>query len=98
MLMLTLNIILAYPTVMFGLLGDRTVIKCRSNKPVYWLFRGKRIQNSRLHIKDSRILVLENMQLNDAGIYTCQALDEGWLKHVPHHVTLKVLGNLRISS
>jgi len=98
MLILTLNIILAHPTVMFGLLGDRIVIKSRTSKPVYWLFRGKRIKNSILQIKDSRILVLENMQLKDAGIYTCQVLDEGGLKHVPQHVTLKVLGKLRTSS
>jgi len=97
-LILTLNIILAYPTDNVVLLGHRTVIKCKSNKPVYWLFKGKRIQNSRLQIKDSRILVLENLQLKDAGIYTCKTLNERWLNHLLHHVTLKVLGKLRTSS
>lgn len=55
--------------------GDNCVFKCLQGGPVSWTFNGKKMPLNVQYLYNSKLLILENIQQNNAGNYICHELN-----------------------
>lgn len=80
-----------YPRVNKVQKGNVAIFNCYNNGPTLWKFKGKQL-SSKVLLYEGRVLYLTNVQLADAGTYSCEGTDAHLNETFTTETELKIIG------